>query len=357
MPYRRKDSPVWWVSYRLPNGKRIRCSTGTTDRREADALEAKWKLEAYRARHWDERPETTFETLMLRYLTDTASKRSAATDRYRARSLRRHFAGRIMDRLDPPAIRAYVQARRGEGVADATINRELALLSSAIGHVNRELELTLPNPVKGRLLKEPEGRTRWITREEAERLIEAAGQARRVPFLADFITVALYTGCRKEELMGLEWARVDLSANLLRLDAEHTKAGKRRSVPLCDTARAALIRRAAFRAAHCPDAPWVFVYSDGHRTRDIRHAFRVACEQAGISDFRIHDLRHTCAAWLVTAGAPLAEIRDILGHSTVMMTERYAHLSPENLRTALARLDGAGHDSVTLNRPFIQKSS
>jgi len=64
-----------------------------------------------------------------------------------------------------------------------------------------------------------------------------------------------------------------------------------------------------------------------------------ACRAANLDDFTFHDLRHTCAAWLVTGGAPLAEIRDLLGHSKIMMTERYAHLAPENLRTTVGRLD------------------
>ena len=81
---------------------------------------------------------------------------------------------------------------------------------------------------------------------------------------------------------------------------------------------------------------------------------------AGIEDFRIHDLRHTCAAWLVSVGVPLTEVRDLLGHSTIQMTERYAHLAPENVRAAVALLEvkkdgiespmgGLSHDRVTLD--------
>jgi integrase len=69
----------------------------------------------------------------------------------------------------------------------------------------------LPNPVAGRKLAEPEGRVRWITREESVALIAAAGRAPRAPFMADLITVALYTGCRRGKLLGLDWARVDLN--------------------------------------------------------------------------------------------------------------------------------------------------
>ncbi len=69
--------------------------------------------------------------------------------------------------------------------------------------------------------------------------------------------------------------------------------------------------------------------------------------RVGIADFRIHDLRHTCAAWLVSAGVPLTEVRDLLGHSSVTMTERHVHLAPENARAAVAKLEGC-HDFVTV---------
>lgn len=245
---------------------------------------------------------------MVEYLKATQDrKRSAATDRFRIRALRRHFAEMEMNALEPQDIRNYADVRRKQGVSDTTINRDLALLSAAITYANAEWDWRLPNPVRGRKLKEPEGRVRWIGREEAVRLIAAAEQARRVPFLADFVTLALYTGCRKEELMGLKGERVDLQANLLHLGAVHTKTGKRRTVPLCEAARAALLRRLEFRAKTTPDSPWVFARSDGQRMSDIRDAFAKACRDAGIKDFRIHDLRHTCAAWLVSDGAPLAE--------------------------------------------------
>ena len=76
------------------------------------------------------------------------------------------------------------------------------------------------------------------------------------------------------------------------------------------------------------------------RIASVKRSFGTACERAGITDFRFHDLRHTCAAWLVQAGVPLTEVRDVLGHSTIKMTERYAHLAPENVRAALALLEG-----------------
>lgn len=90
------------------------------------------------------------------------------------------------------------------------------------------------------------------------------------------------------------------------------------------------------------------MHKSGDRIKDIKHSFSTACRRAGITNFRIHDLRHTCAAWLVSAGIPLTEVRDLLGHSTIQMTERYAHLAPENVRAAVAVLESrrsrSGHD-------------
>ncbi len=136
-------------------------------------------------------------------------------------------------------------------------------------------------------------------------------------------------------MLGLEWRRVDLQVGLIHLEGSNTKSGRRRSIPLNIEARAAIVTMRGYTAQHCPATPWVFAHRDGARLKSVKRAFATACRRAGIEDFHIHDLRHTCAAWLVTAGVPMPEIRDLLGHSTVAMTEKYAHLAPENVRAAV----------------------
>ena len=168
-------------------------------------------------------------------------------------------------------------------------------------------------------------------------IVAAESNARH---LADFIRLALNTGCRKQELLGLEWNRVDLRSDLIILEAVHTKTAKRRSIPLNQRARMVLLNRANFRAMYCPGSPWVFAHKDGSRIKDVKRSFKTACDRVGITDFRIHDCRHTCAAWLVSDNVPLTAVRDLLGHTTIKMTERYAHLAPENVRLAVATLDG-----------------
>jgi integrase len=333
-------------------GKRVRRSTGTTQRKEAEALEAKWKLEAFKEKVWGEKPTVVFEQLMTQYLKVTQSeKRSSATDFVRSRTLKEHFSSLEMDKLSPFHIRSYIDLRKQSGLQNSSINRELSLLSGAINYANREWDWELPNPIRGRRMKESDGRLRWLRREEAVALIAAAESAPRATHLADFILLALHTGCRKGELLGLEWERVDLHENLIWLGSNHTKNGKRRSVPLNTEAKHALISRFSYRSTACPDSRWVFFHPDGARIKDMKKSFAGACQRAGIDDFRIHDLRHTCAAWLVQEAVPLSEVRDLLGHSSVVVTERYAHLAPENVRKAVEKLSNwsqSGHTETNV---------
>lgn len=350
MAFKRKDSPFWWVSLTDQSGKRIKRSTGTRNRKEAEALEAKWRAEIYQQQMWAETPDISYEEVMLHYLNsrpDTQSQRAREEDLLRAKTLNRFYAGKIMNQLSARDILAHRNLRARE-VSTGTINRELGQFSAAINRYNIDYEIELPNPVKGRKLKEPEGRIRWISKAESAALIAAAGQNPRAPLLVEFITLALNTGMRKQEMLGLEWRRVDLQNELIYLEAEHTKAGKRRTVPLNQNAKKTLIALMRFRAEHCPGSPWVFNTKKGARIGNMRRSFKTACDRTGIEDFRIHDLRHTYAAWLVTAGIPLPEVRDLLGHAAIRMTERYAHLAPENLKAAVAVLDT---EPETQNRP------
>nr|WP_241509668.1 site-specific integrase [Pseudomonas ovata] len=277
---------------------------------------------------------------MIEYLDHAAtSQKSFDTTQHRVKALREHFSGVVMNDLAGKDIREYSSGRTKAGKSPATINRELAALSAAINWCVVELEWKLPNPVKGRTLKEPESRVRWITRAEVDGLCRTARKQRFGVMLEDFVRLAVNTGCRKEEMLGLEWRRVDFANRLIYLDGVHTKAAKRRSIPLNEGSLAALKSRMAERAEHCPSTPWVFARKNGARVSDLSEGFERACEKSGITDFTIHDLRHTCAAWLVSAGVPLIEIRDLLGHSTIQMTEKYAHLAPARVRDAVSILD------------------
>jgi integrase/recombinase XerD len=177
-----------------------------------------------------------------------------------------------------------------------------------------------------------------IFREEADILIASASLYARRPHLPNFVRLALNTGCRKNELLKLEWSRVDFRLGFISLEPQHTKNGKRRTVPLNEAALSALQDQRAWVTQHAPRSPWVFSTASGARITTIQKGFRGACERAAIDDFRIHDLRHTFASWLVAAGVSLYVVKDLLGHSSITVTERYAHLAPEAGRAAIQLL-------------------
>ena len=167
---------------------------------------------------------------MLLYIRATENeKRSAERDKTSLGNLFPVFTGYGLNSLNRKDINAYISKRKTDGVVNATINREISLLSAAFNYAINELEWDIRNPAQGRKLKIPEARIRWISRVESSALIQAAGTIPRADHLPDFLRLALYTGCRKNELLKLDWLRVDLKSGLFYLEGEHTKAGKRRT--------------------------------------------------------------------------------------------------------------------------------
>jgi integrase len=357
MPFKRKDSPYWWTWRKYPDGRRQRQSTGTTSRAEAEAIEAKWKVEAHRLKHWGDQPSYLYDDMMDAYLEATKdAKRSAWRDEYSAVHLGEYFNGKVLNALKRSDVRGYIDYRKTKGallpkrknelerrirqISPSTINRELDLLSAAINYARVEWEWEIPNPTLGVSLPEPEGRLRYLSKEEYARLIDAAKASKKAAHLVDFIRLAVHTGMREQEMLGMAVDRVDLRQNLLKLEGKDTKGKRRRYVPMNEQARQAVLNRLRFRAEHCPDSPWLFCHKDGERIQSVQTSFERARDVAGVPGFRIHDLRHTCASWLVMEGVSLYFVKELLGHASIETTERYAHLAPENVRQAVSVLDG-----------------
>lgn len=339
MLYKREGSPFWYVRFRDAGGERAKRSTGTTDRREAEELEAKWKLEARQQRLWGTEPTRTFDELMLAYYKATENERSGwSRDLYNLKRLQAFFTGHVLNKLKRSDVRAYIEERKAAGIANGTINREVGLLSSAINFARREWDWSISNPAERMRLGEGDGRRRFATVGEVAALIRAAEQHKRAPYLADLIRLAVNTGCRRGELLGLRWSQIDLEARTIRLEASDTKNGKMRIVPLNNEAHASIQARLDYRNRHCPESAWVFCRKSGERNRTIQSSWAAVLEAAGLEDFRFHDLRHTCGSWLVQSGVALADVKEVLGHGTIRMTERYAHNAPENSRAAVERL-------------------
>jgi len=359
MPYRDTNSPNWYISYTNSSGKRVRESSGTTDRKEAAALEAKRKFEAHQEKRWGEKPEHSYEQLMLAYMKDTPDKISHERDITSARALSAHFSGTIVERWQPEDIAAYKAKRRatitarGTRVSDATIGKELMLITAAIKHVNLEYDWGLPNVIRGRIPLPKAGRVRWLRPEEAEALKAAAHTRKRSAHLIDFIELGLSTGMRRDEMLQLEWSRVDFGQRLIYLDPDDQKGKVSSAIPLNATALRVLRERLDFHRRHAPKATYVFIDRFGARIASIKTAFYAAAEQAGLPDISPHTLRHTFAAWLVQAGVPLRTVCELCRHKDIRTTMRYAHLAPENGRAAIELLDAISQKSV---RPDVKRA-
>jgi site-specific recombinase XerD len=268
--------------------------------------------------------------------------------RYRLKSYRdrkrilERFAERFPDyklkEITKPLLLAYMNQEREKGAQASTITQRLLNLSAFYTYLQKYNGLKLENPIKGLPHTASQKRVRYIETQEAEKLIETAKMMRNVA-LADFIELGLNTGCRKTELLTLKFPDIDFSRRILRINAEVSKNGKPRYIPLNGRAKEVLERRKKEKEQANIQTQWVFFKRTGERYQRLDDQFNKAVKRAGIQDFHIHDLRHTFASWLVSEGVELEKIRDLLGHSSITMTERYAHLAPNRLHDAVKVLD------------------
>src|SRR5436190_21263720 len=167
---------------------------------------------------------------------------------------------------------------------------------------------------------------------------DAFAAVRRLRYLVEKIVVAAHTGLRRGSLFNLRWDQIDFANSVMRIP--RTKSGRPLSVPLNLTAKGTLEK---LHAAREPEAAYVFTHTSGPKVgepvQDIKNGFHAALELAEIENFTWHDLRHTFASWLMMRGASLRSVAELLGHQSLKMTMRYAHLSPAFLSAEVSLLD------------------
>jgi integrase len=285
-------------------------------------------------------PGISFGQAVERYLQAKSRKKSIQDDARHLTMLRGIFGAETpLAEITAATISAWkaerlaaICPRTQRGYAAATINRPLQALRHLLRLAHDEWEV-LPAVPKIRTEKEPQGRVRYLEPAEEARLL-AACRASRNPDLAAIVTLALETGLRKAELLGLTWERLDLSRGMIRLegfdqrDGTRTKSAKRREVPM----RQAVYDLLSARPEPREGRVW--------RQRRMRTAFEHAVKAARIGDFVFHDCRHHFASWFVMRGGSLRALQEILGHADLKMTLRYAHLAPEHLRQEMAKTEG-----------------
>lgn len=249
----------------------------------------------------------------------------------------------MLQDIDDNRMAAYVAHRRAcrvfdqnekdkrkstRAVSNATINREISTFRK-MHNLAREVwdvevgKISFPR----HMLKESDCRIRWETPENITKLVDAAADHLKQP-----IRFALYTGARLSNIMNCKIEDIDFKNRTIRFHVKSSKpGGKFHMVPMVDE----LYDMITLEMGVDPKARGHLFTYDGQPMKQFRRSWKTACKNAGVEDFRFHDLRHTCASWLIQRGVPIEIVREILGHADIKTTMKYAHHKKEAHREAL----------------------
>lgn len=307
----------YWMDVQI-NGKRLRESLKTGDKKLAQQLHDMRKAELWREGVLKEKPKKTFKEACARWVIERSHKRSLADDELKIKFLLPKIGGILLSELTRDKIESVLPKE----VSGATRNRYRALIRAMLRAAEREWDWLDRAPVL-RTEVEPKRRVAYLSREQAEVLISCLPEKYRMP-----VRFALLTGLRRSNVFGLTWDAVDLDNSMVHVAAEDAKAGQRILVPLNKSAKALL--------ESFPEPRKGRVWGDMDRI--WANTWTSACKRAGVPEFRFHDLRHTWASWHAMAGTPLSVLQELGGWHSHEMVQRYAHLSPEHLANAAERV-------------------
>lgn len=311
---------TWWIDFTAPDGSRVRRSSGTKIKQEAQELHDSLKAESWRTKNLGAKPTRNWQEAVIKWLSEQEHKRSIETDKFHLRWLRSHLDGVTLNQIDKALLEKITEAKKAEGSSNATVNRILSLIRAILNRAKDEWEWIDSVP-SFRFLPEPKERIRWLTHEQAARLL-----AELPPHLNAMARFALATGLREANVTGLTWAQIDMKRECAWVEAAQAKAGKPIAVPLNTDAMAVL------RDQKGQHKEFVFVYEGNPVSKAGGNAWRKALKRAEIENFRWHDLRHTWASWHVQSGTPLNVLQELGGWASYDMVLRYAHLSSEHLK-------------------------
>jgi integrase len=335
----KKGKVSWQIDYYDPQGKRVmKCFLL---KKEAEAYLGKVQAAKREGRYhdvFDVKKETqlTFNDLSQKYAENYGNQRAFNTSkRYLLDMASSYFGTLRLSVINYFELETYRNQRKATPVrgnkhrTDASVNREIALLSHMLGKAVEWGMLETSPFKKGKRLmfKENNHRLRFLTDDEVDTLLRAC-----TSHLRPIVEVALLSGMRRGELLSLKWEQIRNGFIYL----TETKSGKARQIPIND--RLSEVLKEARRKNHLK-SEYVFCNSQGRRFHEVKRSFTSACRRAGIEEFRFHDLRHTFASRLVMKGASLRAVQELLGHASLAMTMRYAHLSQEHLRDSVNLLN------------------
>jgi integrase len=308
---------TWYVDIQTSRG-RVRRSAGTTDRKAAQEYHDKLAADSWR--------ETRLGDASAHSWADAVKEWNALKPRGRAdlstlRAVRKKIpAATRLSEITTGRIETAL-----EGLQGATWNRAYSTLRAVLNVAQKRGWLASVPKAEPR----PTGpeRVRWLTGEEWESLHACLPELH-----ADMAMLAVQTGLRQANVLRLEWSQVDLKRKTAWVIAPRVKSRRSIGVPLNAAAMEVLERRTKNKSR------WVFPGATGEPIYQPGKLWQKALTEAGIEDFRWHDLRHTWAAWHVMSGTSLQELKELGGWASFEMVLVYAHLAPDRLRAAADRL-------------------
>ena len=335
-----KDSGVWWVLYYDQYNRRHREKVGLKS--AAISIYRQRKTEIRQGKFEPEDIERKHQNVLVSEIIKDFEKASEARGRKSLADIRqrlRYWSDRLGDRpaksvmntdiedarldLAQGRLPGHRHKRKKAPRAVATVNRYLATLKSVF-LLAIENEKVTRNPFrKVKLQKENNARVRFLTEEEEARILKAVPK----PYQA-MILFAIHTGMRFSEQTKLKWEEVDFRQRVVKI--RDSKSGKARHIPLNTVVLDVL--KGIPRSIGCP---FVFYTENGTQRTLMARQWPGWLKQAGVENFHWHDLRHTFASRLVMRGVDLYTVKELLGHQSIEMTQRYAHLGPDFLKQSV----------------------
>ena len=331
--YRRGST--WHYRFMI-NGQEWAGSCKTEDEKQAQEYHDRMRAQAWRRGMVKEKPKHTVAEAIQRYWQDKNKKKSLRDDVRSGKFWIEQFtANGVTDlsEISSELIREIRdteldrEGRRGP-LKPATVDRKLAFLRSVVRAAERKWEWIDHAPYV-ELFNEEEARERYLEPHEVARLVKALPQ----PY-SDMAMFAVSTGLRRGNVFGLEWENVNLVTRVARFPKMKMKNGKPFSIALNDTAIRVIRGWIGRHKTH------VFCRTDGEIVKDLPHVlWKKALSEAGLSDVRWHDLRHTWASLMRQSGVKLSDLMEMGGWQSEKMVQRYAHLNVDHLRPMAAVMD------------------
>lgn len=356
--YKRGD--IYWIHYTDQHGRLHRESSKSKKFSGARALLTKRRnaIDAGKDIEDEKRrlKRFTFGELAEKYLTFCKSQRGYYQKKSVVEQLKKRFEDFPLRDLTMLTLEQYQSEMLATKIIDpekpddpnppnkyavATVNKRLVVIRHMLTKAvdwNMVEEETRRKAYKVKLKGGTVSRLRYLQYDECEKLLSNC-----LPHLRPIVMTALHTGMRTGEILSLRWDDVDMKNRFIFLRNTTTKSGKAREIPINDTLYGAL--KSLPRRI---DVPWVFPNPRDFKPpkdskpvknvrpiSDVKKSFAAALKKTGIVDFTFHDLRHTFASHLVMEGVDITTVSRLLGHATLTMTLRYAHLAPKHMASAV----------------------